>query len=60
MGEILKLLQIIFSNKLTSENNLQKFEQLSHKGLWMKILETWVLSENGTATLNTISTREWN
>ena len=42
MGEILKLLQIFSTSKLVTENNLQKFEQLSHRGLWMKMLETWV------------------
>ena len=42
MGEKLKVLQIFSSNKLVTENNLQNFEQLSNRGLWMKMLETWV------------------
>ena len=42
MGEKLKVLQIFSTNKLITENNLQNFEQLSHRGLWMKILVTWV------------------
>ena len=35
-----KLIGIDFS-KLVTENTLQNFEQLSHWGLWMKMLETW-------------------
>ena len=41
VGEKLKLLQIFFTNKLITENNLQNFEYLSHRGLWTKMLETW-------------------
>ena len=41
VGELLKVLQIFFTNKLVTENNLQKFEYLSHRGLWTKMLETW-------------------
>ena len=41
VGEFLKLLQIIFSNKLISEKKLLNFEYLSHRGLLTKILETW-------------------
>ena len=42
VGELLKVLQIFFTNKLIIENDLQKFEYLSHIRLWTKILETWV------------------
>ena len=28
--------------KLISGKNLQNFEFLSHRGLWIKMLETWV------------------
>ena len=41
VGELLKVLQIFFTNKLVTENNLQKFEYISHRGLWTKMLETW-------------------
>ena len=41
VGELLKVLQFFFTNKLVTENNLQKFEYLSHRGLWTKMLETW-------------------
>ena len=42
MGEKLKVLQIFSTNKLITENNLQNFEQLSQRGLCMKMLEFWV------------------
>ena len=41
MGELLKVLENFFTNKLVTENNLQNFEYLSHRGLWTKMLETW-------------------
>ena len=41
MGKLLKVLSFFSTNKLVTENNLQKFECLSHRGLWMKMLETW-------------------
>ena len=43
VGELLKVLQIFSTNKLVTENNLQNFEYLSHRGLWTKMLETWAL-----------------
>ena len=39
MGKLLKVLQNILSNKLVSGKKWQNFEQLSHRGLWMKMLE---------------------
>ena len=41
VGELLKILQIFSTNKLITENDSQKFEHLSHRDLWTKMLETW-------------------
>ena len=41
MEKLLKVLQFFSTNKLLTENDLQNFEQLSHRGLWMKMLEIW-------------------
>ena len=41
MGKLLKVLTIFSTNKLVTENILQNFEQISHRGLWTKMLEIW-------------------
>ena len=41
MGKLLKVLPFFSTNKLVTENILQNFEQLSHRGLWTKMLEIW-------------------
>ena len=39
MGKLLKVLPFFSTNKLVTENILQNFEQISHRGLWTKMLE---------------------
>ena len=41
MGKLLKVLPFFSTNKLVTENILQNFEQISHRGLWTKMLEIW-------------------
>ena len=41
MGKLLKVLPFFSTNKLVTENIFQNFEQLSHRGLWTKMLEIW-------------------
>ena len=41
MGTLHKVLPFFSTNKRVTKNILQNFEQLSHRGLWMKILEIW-------------------
>ena len=39
MGTLHKVLPFFSTNKRVTKNILQNFEQLSHRGLWMKMLE---------------------
>ena len=39
MGKLLKVLLFFSAKELVTENILQNFEHLSHRGLWTKMLE---------------------
>ena len=41
MGKLLKVLPFFSTNKLVTENILQNFEQIFHRGLRTKMLEIW-------------------
>ena len=40
VGQLLKVLQYLSTCKLRTEKDLQNFEKLIHRGVWIKMLET--------------------